>query len=54
MIGVKVKGGTNAGRKKSYRGRPADWLCACLVRCLFKTQRGFLKRCPDCGTERPS
>jgi hypothetical protein len=46
---VSVENGTNAGRKRPLRDRAGDWLCSCPGR---RKQRGYLVRCPDCGTAR--
>jgi hypothetical protein len=59
-VHVIVKNGTRAGRKKSFRGRAPDWFCRCVREVevdepeLFKKQKGHLKRCNACATDRPT
>lgn len=44
---VSVQGGTDAGTKRPFEGKPKGWECAC------RKNAGHLKRCPDCKQERP-
>lgn len=63
MIGVTVKGGTNAGRRKPFQGQPLPWQCRCMVvlqdtgatrQTVTKTQPGHWASCAACGMRRPS
>lgn len=67
-LNVRVAGGTDAGNRPPFAGKPKDWQCGCVTSCdsqrvtLFgepevragvKVNPGYLARCSSCGERRP-
>lgn len=50
MIGITVKGGTNAGWK-IQKPAPKDWVHLCNG--ARRDLKAYWTVCPDCGTARP-
>lgn len=53
MLGVIVKGGTNAGRR-IIRKKPQAWVHVCPGFFGGKYLDASFKRCPSCGRKRPT